>query len=374
MTTHRSALFLGGLALVAAALAGCEDAGAPAPMTTAESRAAETLDEDLAREGYRVETTEDGSKRFRNPLGLLPQATPLGDVRQPSAANVDVPAAEAGTGGAGEPAAGAGAPARQVTLSDLPDAVRATAEALAGKAPATQAVAFDFALEKAETPGAAGGPPMPEPAAGRVQMLLPDRMRIDGTGAANGTEMEMTVVMNQGVLWMEARDPNTDLVQTVVKFDMNALGGAMSGPSPMEEFAPMPEHILTAHAQQYTFTDVRDDTVGGTPCKVFEGTAKGQGAEAAKVLIWIGTEDGLMRKRQTQDAAGTPIETVTLSNIDTNPSIATAVFDYSPPADVEVMDMGEMMKAMIQGMGEAMEGADDEATMTDELSEPPADE
>ena len=250
------------------------------------------------------------------------------------------------TPGTAAPAAGGSAGAG---LDALPAAVKQAASALSAKAPAIQAVAFDIAVTESGGPAAAG-PPMPGPPQdGHVEAMPPDKMRIEGTGDMNGKPAKLLMIMNGSKTWIQASDPATGQTSQVIKMDLSAMPGAKASSGPMPFVSPRCDAVLGQMAKETTFESVSDSSLNNEVCKMFEG----KGADGT-TRVWFSQADGMIRRIQELDGAGSTTSDTRISNIQVNPSLAASRFDYTPPDGVPVMDMGELMKQMMQGMGEAM--------------------
>jgi outer membrane lipoprotein-sorting protein len=211
---------------------------------------------------------------------------------------------------------------------------------------------------------------VPEPPLnGRVEAIPPDRFRIEGTSEANGQEVKMLIVMNGPQMWMEMRDAASDEVQQVVKMDLGAMPGAPAeSPSPTGSTSPDVTNVLSELSKTVAFESVRDETLDGEPCKVFEGKSLEADAGPETLRVWIGTSDGLVRRMQRADASGNVTEDLRVTNMETNPPLPLSRFEYTPPVGVPVMDMGEMLKQMMEGMGEAMGAAVEEAAAEENVA------
>jgi len=259
----------------------------------------------------------------------------------------DTPAAPATT----PPEAGGGAAPAGAGLDALPAEVKQAAEALAAKTPALTSVAFDIAMEEAPGP-AAGGPPMPVTATaknGRVEAMPPDKVRLEGTGDMGGQAAKILMVMNGAQTWIQASDASSGQPLQVIKLDLSAMGEGQTSGGPMPFVSPKCDAVLGQLAEEANFASVTDADLDGEACQMFEG--KGAGVTTR---VWASKADGMIRRVQDVDASGNTVSDTRVSNIEVNPSLDAARFAYTPPEGVQVMDMGELMKQMLQGMGEAM--------------------
>ena len=289
---------------------------------------------------------EDGL--LERPRQLLPDVEalpPSGGLAAPAA-----PAAPAPSAPAAEPVAAAPAPA---AAGALPAAVQQAADELAAKSPTIRTVAFNLSGTRTTAGGAAPGAPEP-PLNGRFEAVPPNQVRIEGTSEMAGQEVKVLMVVNGPKMWMEIREAASDQVKQVVKMDLEAMPGATQteSTSPTGSASPDVTSVLANMSQTIAFETVRDETLDGEACKVFEGKQ-----EDAKVSVWFSTTDGLVRRVQHADASGNVTEDIRITNIETNLPLPMSRFEYTPPAGVPVMDMADLLKQMMKGPGAAAEEA-----------------
>jgi len=292
--------------------------------------------------------------RFQRPRRLLPdvEALPptggLGEVGAPAAPGVP------GAPETGE--VGTGAPAAPAPAAALPAELQQAAQELAAKSPTIRTVAFDIRGSRAKA-AAAGGAPEP-PLNGRIEAAPPDRIRLEGTSEAEGQQVKMLMVKNGLKMWLEIRDASTNEPKQVVKMDLAAMpGGQVTNEGPLAAATPTAGAVLGDLGRKVAFDTVRAEDLDGEPCKVFEGKERNPegGAQPKTTRVWFSTNDGMVRRIQEVDAAGQTITDMRISNIETNPPLPMSRFEYAPPAGVPVIDMAEMLKQMMEGMGKAMQ-------------------
>jgi outer membrane lipoprotein-sorting protein len=235
-------------------------------------------------------------------------------------------------------------------LDGQPAAVKQAAAALSAKTPAVQSVAFDIKTTEASSPAAAAGPPMPgPPQEGHVEAMPPDKMRLEGTGDMGGKPAKILMVMNGSKTWIQASDPDTGQPAQVITMDLSSMPGAKASGGGMPFVSPCCNAVLAQLAEETAFESVSDADLDGEACQVFEGKGTGTTTRA-----WFSKADGMLRRIQEADADGNVTSDTRISNIQVNPTLAAARFDYTPPDGVPVMDMAELMKQMMEGLGEAM--------------------
>jgi len=286
--------------------------------------------------------------RFQRPRRLLPDVEPLPPTG--TLGEVGAPVAP-GTGAAGTAAPGTPTPA-----AALPAELEQAAQALTAKSPTIQTVAFDIRGSRAKT-AASGGAPEP-PLNGRVEAAPPDRIRLEGMSEVGDQQVKMLMVKNGPKMWLEMRDASTNEPKQVVKMDLSAMpGGQVTNEGPLAAGTPTAGPVLGDLGRQIAFDSVRDEDLDGEPCKVFEGKERNPkaGAQPKTTLVWFSMKDGMVRRIQEVDAAGQTITDLRISNIEANPPLPMSRFEYAPPAGVPVIDMAEMLKQMMEGMGKTMQ-------------------
>jgi len=180
--------------------------------------------------------------------------------------------------------------------------------------------------------------------------MPPDKVRLEGTGDMGGQAAKILMVMNGAQTYIQASDASSGQPLQVIKMDLAAMGGdAQTSGSPMPFVSPKCDAVLGQLAEEANFATVSDADLDGEACQMFEG--KGAGVTTR---VWASKADGMIRRVQDVDASGNTVSDTRVSNIEVNPSLDAARFAYTPPEGVQVMDMGELMKQMLQGMGEAM--------------------
>ncbi len=337
----RKSILLNALAIIltAALIAGCGEPGPGAG--TADPK--KDPGAGLAKYGY----YKDGGE-VKRPRELWPDVEPLAGTGAPAAPPADggePPAApEAATPATGGEAAAGG----------LSGDVQTVAADLDGRTDVGQSVAFDMKIAG----GAAARGPVPAmPTDARVQVMMPDKTRIEGATTFEGRAVRMTVIVNGPRMWMEVADAGGEVLQ-VIKMDLSALPADAEGGGPLPAASPKPAAMLAELGKDFQFTGTSRGEVAGASVVTFEGTAKsGTGADAPAIRVSFGAEDGLLRQIEKRDEGGRAIETLTASNYDLNPTFTAAVFNYSPPEGVEVLDFMKMMQEMMKALGEGMGGA-----------------
>lgn len=283
---------------------------------------------------------EDGL--LERPRQLLPDVEalpPTGGLAAPAE-----PAAPAPSAPAAETVAAAPAPAVAVAL---PAAVQQAADELAAKSPTIRTVAFNLSGTRTTTDDAAPGMPGP-PLNGRFEAVPPNQFRIEGTSEMAGREVKVLMVINGPAMWMEIREAASDQVKQVIKMDLEAMPGATQteSTSPTGSASPDVASVLANMGKEFAFEAVRDETLDDEACKVFEGKKRDE-----TVRVWFSTTDGLVRRVQHADASDKVTEDIRITNIETNLPLPMSRFEYTPPAGVPVMDMSELLKQTMEGLG-----------------------
>jgi hypothetical protein len=171
-------------------------------------------------------------------------------------------------------------------------------------------------------------------------------------------QVKMLMVKKGPKMWIEMRDASTNEPKQVVKMDLSAMpGGQVTNEGPLAAGTPTAGPVLGDLGRRVAFDSVRDEDLDGEPCKVFEGKERNPkaGAQPKTTRVWFSMKDGMVRRIQEVDAASQTITDMRISNIEANPPLPMSRFDYTPPAGVPVIDMTEMLKQMMEGLGKAVE-------------------
>jgi len=99
-----------------------------------------------------------------------------------------------------------------------------------------------------------------------------------------------------------------------------------------------PETFFTDYAERYDVADTRSARHNGTPHAVLTLTPKESDTLFEDVTLWVRTGDRIVTRLQVTDRNGSTI-TINLQDIQLNPSLSDSVFQFDPPANVEVVDL-----------------------------------
>ncbi|MFH1732931.1 MAG: DUF2092 domain-containing protein [Planctomycetota bacterium] len=219
-----------------------------------------------------------------------------------------------------------------------PDAkTQAAIDQIAAKTAGVKSFAADFSMAAAALEAELGG---------RFTFLLPDKIHMTMT---NPFGMNQTTISDGKTLW--ALIP---AMKVITKIDMAELKKALK------------ELGLPAQQQQHNIARpfdamkdgsarlVGDEKLGQTECWVFEGALNvGANAPAAtrnlKTLeVCVAKSDGLARRISFTDDAGESRMLLTYKNVEVNPDVKPALFDYTPPEGAAVMDHTQQVIMMMK--------------------------
>ena len=99
-----------------------------------------------------------------------------------------------------------------------------------------------------------------------------------------------------------------------------------------------PETFFTNYAERYDVVNTRSARQDGTPHTVLALTPKTSDTLFEDVTLWVRAGDPIVTRLQVTDRNGSTI-TIDLRDIELNPSLSDSVFQFEPPADVEVIDL-----------------------------------
>ena len=89
------------------------------------------------------------------------------------------------------------------------------------------------------------------------------------------------------------------------------------------------------------------------------GLAAMTGVEFGKTTLWIAVEDGLVRKQQTLNVQGEVVMSQVRTDVEVNVDLPDSLFTFTPPEDVQVMDMTEMVIKQVGQMRAAAQAAEE---------------
>lgn len=183
---------------------------------------------------------------------------------------------------------------------------------------------------------------------GEMIFKKPGRTRMETVMKMGGMEMKQVNVVDGDTAW--TYQPAMNMVTKIdLKKVAEATGNAagMSGTGDVSRpFQPL---------RPGTVQHLRTDTVGDAEVHVFEGSpqmggAANTGMMPAKLQLWVGAADGMVRKTVMLNASGTPMMTQTFTNVRINTEVADTLFEFTPPAGAQVMDMTEGTLNMVRQM------------------------
>lgn len=173
-----------------------------------------------------------------------------------------------------------------------------------------------------------------------------------------------SVMDDSGMMWTEI---DMGGMKQVTKLDMNKMietGSEIAGlPSPAGGIGGNPMEAIEQMMETFDLTLDGKDTIDGVEVYRLSAEVKDElkdqldptgqmaqmGVSMESIKMAIGVEDGFPREYSMLATDGTPVMTMTYSNLVLNPDIDPSVFDYTPPEGVQVMDMTAMMEQQMGG-------------------------
>jgi outer membrane lipoprotein-sorting protein len=178
---------------------------------------------------------------------------------------------------------------------------------------------------------------------------------------AGDKEVDVRMVCDGTVVWVEVRQG--EKIMAVQKFGaetLRKLGGA-SFQDPKSQWEDL--------RGRYSFSETREGKLGDTPVTILEGALKPEfverqlkaaaelggrlAAELAKpqlqamvrARLYVEPETGRMRKTEVLDKDGKILISFELERVKTDVVLAEALFAYTPPKDLEVVDLDRLLQA-----------------------------
>lgn len=181
---------------------------------------------------------------------------------------------------------------------------------------------------------------------GEVYFKAPDWLRVEMV--VEEPPSELVIVYAPGVLW--EYDPGS---RTVERTDLTALRTELQGLSPFQLTAYLISDVAHPFAAKHrgeklAFEFLRSETLGGEETRVYEARQTNQeGEEIERVLVWVGEDDGFLRQK-VQYLRGKESERELFYEVDINPDLPDALFEFTPPAGAGIIDRTETYRKKLQ--------------------------
>jgi outer membrane lipoprotein-sorting protein len=175
----------------------------------------------------------------------------------------------------------------------------------------------------------------------------PDRTHIEMSMDIGAMKMDQTVISDGTTVW--TYQPTLRMVHKIDTAQVAAETGiehsAQQGGDVMRPFQSL---------QAESIKWLRSDESEGVEIHVFEGTPAVPDLPQipftpAKIELWVGVEDGLLRKATMYDAEGNEVISQSYDNIEVNVDVPEEKFQFVPPEGIQVLDMTENVISMLKG-------------------------
>jgi outer membrane lipoprotein carrier protein len=100
--------------------------------------------------------------------------------------------------------------------------------------------------------------------------------------------------------------------------------------------------ILSAPAGSYSIADAGTSTIGARATHAITLTPRSRSALFTKATLWIDDANGLVRQLESTEPSGL-VRRITVTSFRTNVAIPRSAFQFTPPANVRVLDGRGMM-------------------------------
>jgi outer membrane lipoprotein-sorting protein len=185
---------------------------------------------------------------------------------------------------------------------------------------------------------------------GKVIFKKPNRSHMDFETDMGAMKMKQTVVSNGKTTW--TYQPLMNMVSTI---DMEKLAAAgIPGVGQNQGANDLSKPFQGVNRD--TITALGTETIDGVETQAFEATPDLSGApnmpfKPAKVQMWLGMADGVPRRVVMLDQAGQETMSQTYTNVVLNGEFPDSQFEFTPPANAQVLDMTEGTISMMKQMG-----------------------
>jgi outer membrane lipoprotein-sorting protein len=183
---------------------------------------------------------------------------------------------------------------------------------------------------------------------GPVLAASPGKSRIEMSVKIGPMKMDQIIISDGVTAW--TYQPMLKMVHRIdvakVAAETGVEQAGQQGNDLTRPFASLPEKNIEQG---------RTERLAGIEVHVFEGTPAMPNLpqipfKPAKVKIWVGTEDGLLRKSIMFDADGKEMMSQAYDNIEVNVEISEETFQFTPPDGVQVVDMTDGVLNMLKTM------------------------
>ena len=183
---------------------------------------------------------------------------------------------------------------------------------------------------------------------GKMVFKKPNRSRMEMVMDMGTMKMKQVVVSNGQTAW--TYQPEMKMVtkinlEKIAAETKQGVGKQMAGDisKPFQVF------------QRESISYIRTGKMDGGKVYVFQGVPKTAEMQQtpfapAKMEMWIGVDDGLLRKMIMFNEKGKETMSQSYTNIELNMEVADSQFEFTPPEGVQVTDMTEGTLNMIKQM------------------------
>ncbi len=194
---------------------------------------------------------------------------------------------------------------------------------------------------------------------GNLAFKEPDKMRMDMTTSVGAMKVKSTVISDGKTFWTYQ-----PMMKMVMKMDIKKVADETG-----EDIARQQMSDISKPFEDYERDSIRyigTEKLDETTTNVFEAAPKEKiefermPFVPAKMKLWIGADDGFIRKVVTLDEEGKEMMSMSFTNIQMNVEIADTQFEFKPPKGAQVMDMTESTINMYKQMKEGEEEGEEE--------------
>ncbi len=193
-----------------------------------------------------------------------------------------------------------------------------------------------------------GDGPDPVTTEGKISFLLPDKIIL--STLLTGGKGQQVNISDGKVTWAIMSG-----LEMIAKIDLQKVNQFLkSAGLPQQKPAhniARPLSVLEPGSVELKGTA----KVGDIGCWVFEGRPHPTGArpgkapgDVARLKVYVGTQDGLARRIVFLDATGKPLMRITYRNVNINPGLSPADFQYTPSQGAAVLDQTDRVISVMK--------------------------
>ena len=183
---------------------------------------------------------------------------------------------------------------------------------------------------------------------GGILFKKPNKTRVEMAMDLGALKMDQIQLSDGKTIWIYQPE-----MKLAMKIDMEQLVAATNKESAGEKTTDLSHPFRCL--QPENITHVRTEETDGDTTHVFQGLPEKSEMQAipfapAKIELWIGADDGLLRRMVTFNEEGKEMMSQSYTNIQREVEVPDDQFEFTPPEGTQVVDVTEGTIAMLKQM------------------------